>query len=106
MNSQNTKAIGGSNCNAGGASTFQPSQHTVHPKMARKNPIEPTWMVIQSASRSSAEICSSTSSCTLRNGWRCLRTFTTDGGDGGIAGEVALMGPSLLTARMAGALTH
>ena len=38
MNSQNTKAIGGSNCHAGGASTFQPNQQTVHTRTVRKNP--------------------------------------------------------------------
>src|SRR5271157_1510608 len=91
MNSQNTKAIGGSNCHAGGASTFQPNQMTVQPKMARKNPIEPTRTVIQSANRSSGLNVWRTSLCTLRKGRRRLMTSSTDGGGSKVAGDVALM---------------
>jgi hypothetical protein len=49
MNNQNTMAFGGSNCNAVGASKFQPNQIAVHPKIIRINPTEPTWMVIHTA---------------------------------------------------------
>src|SRR5271169_496023 len=91
MNNQNTKAIGGSNCHTGGASTFQPNQQIVHPKMDRKNPIEPTRIVIQSASRSSGVIVSRTSLCSLRKGFRRLITASTDGGCSGVAGDVMLM---------------
>src|SRR5271170_7046231 len=91
MNSQNTKAIGGSNCHAGGASTFQPNQQTVHPKMVRKNPIEPTRTVIQSASRSSGVIVLRASLCSLRKGFRRLMTASTDGGCSGVAGDAVLM---------------
>src|SRR5271169_6454408 len=91
MNNQNTKAIGGSNCHAGGASTFQPNQQTVHPKMARKKPIEPTRIVIPSASRSSGVIVLRASLCSLRKGFRRLMTASTDGGCSGVAGDVMLM---------------
>src|SRR5277367_1960806 len=91
MNSQNTKAIGGSNCHAGGASTFQPNQQTVHPKMARKNPIEPTRIVIQSASRSSGVIVLRTTLCSLRKGFRRLMTDSTDGGCSAVAGDVVFI---------------
>jgi len=60
MNNQNTKAIGGSNCHAAGANRFQPNQQTVYPRIHRKNAIEPTQTVIQSASRSGGVIVWST----------------------------------------------
>ena len=99
MNSQNTKAIGGSNCHAGGASTFQPNQQTVHPKTVRKNPIEPTRIVIQSASRSSGVIASRTSLCSLRKGFRRLMTASTDGGCSDVAGDVVLTAETPLEVR-------
>jgi hypothetical protein len=57
MNSHSTNAGYGSKRRAAGPSVFQPSQHTVHAKMMRKNPIVPTWSVIQMATRSRAVNC-------------------------------------------------
>ena len=72
-----------------GARTFQPNQQTVQPKMARKNPIEPTRTVIQSANRSSGLNVWRTSLCTLRKGRRRLMTASADGSK--VVGDVALM---------------
>jgi hypothetical protein len=47
--------------------------------------------VIQSASRSSGEILSRTSLCSLRKGLRRLMTASTDGGCNDVAGDVVLM---------------
>jgi hypothetical protein len=65
IKSQNTKAMGGSNCSFGGASRFQPSQTTVQAKISRKNPIVPTRSVIHTASFSSGPIVAAISSFTL-----------------------------------------
>jgi hypothetical protein len=91
INSQNTNAIGGSNCHTGGASTFQPNQKTVQPKMIKKNPIEPTRTVIQSANRSSGLKVWRTLSCTLRKGRRCLITSSTESRCNKVAGDALLM---------------
>ncbi len=53
MNSQNTKAVGGSNCSDLGASRFQLSQSTVQVRIRKKKPMVPTRVVIQTASLSS-----------------------------------------------------
>src|ERR1019366_7850954 len=91
MNSQNTKAIGGSNCNAGGASRFQLSHSNVHAAITRKNPIEPTWTVIHIANRSSFVTFAAASSLMLRNGRRCFIPASTGGGSGKAVDEVVLM---------------
>src|ERR1041384_2229910 len=53
IKSHNTKAGKGSNCALAGLSVFQLSQKAVQQNIIRKNPIVPTWSVIQTATRSS-----------------------------------------------------
>jgi hypothetical protein len=91
INSQNTNAIGGSNCHYGVARKFQPNQQTVHPKMTKMNPIDPTWTVIQSANRSNGLNVWRTFSCTLRKGRRRLMISSDDGGCVGVMSDVVLM---------------
>jgi hypothetical protein len=74
-----------------GAITFQLSQKTVQPKMIKKNPIEPTLTVIQSANRSGGLKVWRAFSCTLRKGRRCLVTYSTERGSNKIAGDALLM---------------
>src|SRR5674476_1130671 len=73
MNSQNTKAIGGSNCRSFGASRFHPNQRTVQIKTIRKKPMVPTRLVIERATLSSALNFSEASLLTFRSGFRYFR---------------------------------
>lgn len=54
IKSQRTNAGKGSNRHWTGANIFQPSQPNVQPMTIKKNPIEPTWRVIQSANLSTS----------------------------------------------------
>src|ERR1039458_6509207 len=80
MNSQNTKAIGGSNCRSFGASRFHPNQMTVQIKTIRKKPIVPTRLVIEQASLSSALNFSEASLLTFRSGFRCFLNSSSESG--------------------------
>jgi hypothetical protein len=91
MNSQNTKAIGGSNCKEAGANMFQVSQIAVHPKTIKKNPMEPTRMVIHNANLSSGVIFSAASLFMSLGGLRRLITSATDGGRADVVDVVVLM---------------
>ena len=96
INSQNTKAIGGSNCNRSGANMFQLNQIAVHAKTIKKNPMEPTRRVIHNANLSSGVSFSAASLFMFRGGLRRLITSASDGGRAGVVDEVVLMGtPSL-----------
>ena len=91
INSQNTKAIGGSNCSRPGANIFQPNQIAVHAKTIKKNPMEPTRMVIHNANLSSGVSFSAASLFMFRGGLRRLITSASDGGRAGVVDEVVLM---------------
>src|ERR1035438_3769059 len=80
MNSQNTKAIGGSNCRSFGASRFHPNQMTVQIKTIRKKPIVPTRLVIEQASLSNALNFSKASLLTFRSGFRCFLNSSRESG--------------------------
>src|ERR1700736_1599987 len=90
MNSQNTKAIGGSNCSAPGASRFQPSQITVQVRTIRKKPIVPPRLVIQQASLSSVLNFSVASVLTFRSGFRRFLNLSRESGLGNITAVMSL----------------
>src|SRR5664279_138953 len=91
MNSQNTKAIGGSNCKSFGASRFHPNQMIVQIKTTRKKPIVPTRLVIEQASLSSALNFSETSSLTFRSGFRCFLNSSSESGFRDFTVDVSLI---------------
>jgi hypothetical protein len=94
INSQNTNAIGGSNCSFWGASRFQPNHKTIQTKIARKNPIVPTRSVIHTASLSSRPTFSATSLLTFRRGRRRFRSSSTERGFGEAVCVVTGMAPA------------
>ena len=91
INSQNTKAVGGSNCNDAGANMFQVNQIAVHPKTIKKNPMDPTRMVIHNANLSNGVIFSAASLFMSLGGLRRLMTSASDGGRSSVVDEVVLM---------------
>ena len=91
MNSQNTKAIGGSNCSFPGASRFHPNQNTVQTKTIRKKPMVPTRLVIEQASPSSALNFSEASLLTFRIGFRCSLNSSSESGFRDFTADVSLM---------------
>src|SRR5450631_2875741 len=80
MNSQNTKAIGGSNCRSFGIRRFHPNQRTVQLKTIRKKPIVPTRLVIEQASLSNALNFSQAFLLTFRSGFRCFLNSSSESG--------------------------
>src|ERR1017187_9441524 len=91
MSSQNTKAIGGSNCRSFGASRFHPIQMTVQIKTIRKKPIVPTRLVIEQASLSSALNFSEASLLTFRSGFRCFLNSSSESGFRDFTVDVSLI---------------
>src|ERR1700687_751580 len=91
MNSQNTKAIGGSNCRLLGASRFHPNHRTVQITIIRKKPMVPTRSVLQHASLSRVLNRALASLLTLRRGFRCFLNSSSESGLGNFAVEVSLI---------------
>jgi hypothetical protein len=84
MNSQNMNPIGGSNLSRGGASRFQPSHNTVQTKMAMKNRIDPTALVIAIATLSNCDRRAPSQRLLSRGAARLDRNASMD--DGGSVG--------------------
>ena len=78
-------------CNRPGANIFQLNQIAVHAKTIKKNPMEPTRMVIHNANLSSGVSFSAASLFMSLGGLRRLITSASDGGRAGVADEVMLM---------------
>src|SRR5664279_1097746 len=91
MNSQNTKAIGGSNCRSFGVSRFHPNQRTVQIRTIRKKPMVPTRLVIEQASLSSALNFSEASLLTFRSGFRCFLNSSSESGFRNFTADVSLI---------------
>src|SRR5450830_1150639 len=91
MNSQNTKAIGGSNCRLFGASRFHPNQMIVQIKTIRKKPMVPTRLVIEQASLSSVLNFSEASLLTFRSGFRCFLNSSSESGFRDFTVDVSLI---------------
>src|SRR5476651_62047 len=91
MNSQNTKAIGGSNCRSFGESRFHPNQMIVQIKTIRKKPMVPTRLVIEQASLSSALNFSEASLLTFRSGFRCFLNSSSESGFRNFSVDVSLI---------------
>src|SRR5471032_234480 len=91
MNSQNTKAIGGSNCRSFGVSRFHPNQRTVQIKTIRKKPMVPTRLVIERATLSSALNFSEASLLRFRSGFRCFLNSSSESGFRDFTADVSLI---------------
>ena len=70
---------------------FQLNQIAVHAKTIKKNPMDPTRMVIHNANLSSGVIFSAASLFMFLGGFRRLITSASDGGRAGVVDEVVLM---------------
>src|ERR1700729_3708447 len=99
MNNQNTNAVGGSNCNLGGASRFHVSQMTVQNKTMKKNPIVPTRSVIQQASLSKKLRLLEASLLTFLNRLRRFRNSASESGGPLVPKCILRIGPISLSNR-------
>lgn len=70
---------------------FQVNQIAVHPKTIKKNPMDPTRIVIHNANLSSGVTLSAASLFMSLGGFRRLMTSASDGGCASVADEVVLM---------------
>src|ERR1700689_1712672 len=94
MNSQNTNAIGGSNCKLRGTSRFHANHRTVQVRTIRKNPMMPTRSVIQQASLSRVLRLLDASRFTFRSLLRCsLKEVNETGRPGASAGALFMVEP-------------
>src|ERR1700736_4040425 len=97
MNNHNTNAVGGSNCNLGGASRFHASQMTVQNTTMRKYPIVPTRSVIQQASLSKKLRLLEASLLTFLNRLRRLRNSASESGGPVFPECILLMGAMVMS---------